>query len=306
LLFFSNVLWVLCLIPGLAADPANPVSFWQIYFLTTPHRWITLLLVATDRDRRDGRDRLFLALAVIAVGAVAATYFATGTLLCLALIDTVWNAWHFGSQHAGVLRIYGRKVGGGWPAFEKHATRLFVAYVSLRVPGWVTGALRADSTLDAAVRVADLVILSIPLGLIAVQLVCPSRAGLGKLVYTCSFSAAYAGLLFAVRADAGPFVFAFALATAIFHATEYLAIVTHYAWRRQSGGPGAFRTMAANWGLVLVLFAGGLGLFESVFGSSLGDLWVGANLAAAFLHYAYDGLIWKLRKHSTASALGVP
>jgi hypothetical protein len=29
------------------------------------------------------------------------------------MIDYVWNAWHFGSQHAGGLRMYARKVGGG-------------------------------------------------------------------------------------------------------------------------------------------------------------------------------------------------
>jgi len=304
LLFFANLPWVLCLIPGLAADPANPVSFWQVYFLTTPHRWITLLLVATDPDRRGGRDRLFVGFAILAVGVVAGTYLAAGTLLCLALIDTVWNAWHFGSQHAGVLRIYGRKVGGGWPALEKHGTRWFVTYVALRVPGWSTGALRSDPYLDAVVRTIDLAVFAIPALLLAVQVRDFTRVGVGKLTYTASVAAVYSGLLLAVRADAGPLLIALTLASSVFHATEYLAIVTHYAWRRQAGGPGAFRAMAANWGLVLILFVGGLGLFEASCGTALGDLWVGGNLAAAFLHYTYDGLIWKLRKPATAAALG--
>jgi hypothetical protein len=49
---------------------------------------------------------------------------------------------------------------------------------------------------------------------------------------------------------------------------------------------------------------GGLGLFEALLGTTLDNWWVGANLAAAFLHYTYDGLIWKLRSPATAAALG--
>jgi hypothetical protein len=109
----------------------------------------------------------------------------------------------------------------------------------------------------------------------------------------------------AVRADAGTLVIAFALASAVFHATEYLAIVTQYAWRREStGAPSLFRIMARSWGLVLILFVAGLGLFEALLGTPLGNWWLGANLTAAFLHYTYDGLIWKLRKPATAAALG--
>lgn len=92
----------------------------------------------------------------------------------------------------------------------------------------------------------------------------------------------------------------------MFHATEYLAVVTHYAWRRAgSGSAGAFRAMAANWLVVLAVFAVGLGTFAAVWGTALGKLWVGLNLTAAFLHYAYDGLIWKLRRPETAAALGL-
>ena len=32
--------------------------------------------------------------------------------------------------------------------------------------------------------------------------------------------------------------------------------------------------------------------------------WIGLNLWAALLHYAYDGMIWKLRRPATAQALG--
>ena len=73
LFFFANLGWLLLLIPGLAtSDHSGPVEFWQIYFLTTPHRWITLLLVATDPERRENRDRLFVGIAVLAALVVMA------------------------------------------------------------------------------------------------------------------------------------------------------------------------------------------------------------------------------------------
>jgi hypothetical protein len=34
-------------------------------------------------------------------------------------------------------------------------------------------------------------------------------------------------------------------------------------------------------------------------------LWQGLNLWASFVHYAFDGMIWKLRRPATAAALGV-
>jgi hypothetical protein len=39
--------------------------------------------------------------------------------------------------------------------------------------------------------------------------------------------------------------------------------------------------------------------------SGLRDLWLGANLWMGLVHYAYDGMIWKLRRPDTAKALGV-
>jgi hypothetical protein len=264
-----------------------------------------LLLVATDADRRNGRDWLFVSLAILAIGVVAGTYLTTGTLLCLALIDTIWNAWHFGSQHAGILRIYSRKSGASWPKLEKHGTRWFITYVALRVTGWSIGYLRTDPSLASVVRIVDIAVLAIPVLLIAVQVPGFRREGTGRLAYALSISALYSGLLTAVHEDAGSLVIAFALASAVFHATEYLAIVTHYAWRRETtGGPSMFRVMARRWGLVLILFVGGLGLFEALLGTALGNWWIGANLTAAFLHYTYDGLIWKLRSPATATALG--
>jgi hypothetical protein len=306
LAFLANVFWPLAFLPWLVEGPAAPLTFWQLYFLTTPHRWITLFLVATDADRRDGRGWLFVTLAVISLLVVGGAYAITGSLLCIGFIDLIWNGWHFGSQHAGVLRMYSRKVGSRWLWIEKHGLRFFVLYIAIRTANWFSGMLHSHSQFQNILDVLDGVAFLVPITLLACQLPDLSRRHLGKLAYVLSTCCVYSGLLLALRAEHERLVMSFSIGSAIFHATEYLAIITHYAWRRREvGSAGAFRSMAIHWSWILatfVLIAGLMGLIIEPISSTL---WIGMNLWGSFLHYAYDGLIWKLRRPATATALGV-
>lgn len=309
LLFLANAAWPLLLVPGVAtAGGGTPVDFWQIYYLTLPHRWITLVLVALDADRRDGRTRALVGVALLAAVAVAGAYLGAGTFVCLALVDYVWNAWHFASQHAGVLRLYSKKLGCGWPGLEKWGVRLFVTYGALRAAGWATGGLESGGELELALHAADLAVLFVPLLLVAHLLSTFTRAAVPKLAYLASVSLLYAGLILSLHADWAAGVVAFAAAGSMFHAVEYLAIVTHYAWRRDgTGSGGAFRALARGWvGFlgVYVLLLGSVGVWAARPDSGWAVAWQGLNLWAAFVHYAYDGMIWKLRRPATAAALG--
>ncbi|HEY1376647.1 MAG TPA: hypothetical protein VGF55_07625 [Gemmataceae bacterium] len=304
LLFVANLGWLLALVPGyVAADGAVHVEFWQVYFLTTPHRWLTLLLVAADPDRRAGRPRLLLTLAALIAAAVAGVYLATGTFLCLLLIDYVWNGWHFASQHAGVLRVYALKTGGGRPVFEKWGLRLFVCYVIARTAGWTTGWLEAVPAAAEWLPVLDGAALALAAALVLPAVFDRPRARPGKTLYLLSVVGLYAALLAALMARAGALVLALTAAGALFHAVEYIALVTHYARRRRAaGGGGAFRVLARHWLTVLAGFVLAVGLLAATAADS--PWWFGLNLWAGFLHYAYDGLIWKLRQPATARALG--
>ena len=63
LLFLANIVWPLLLLPGLSTSSDTVVDFWQVYFLTLPHRWITLLLVVVDPDRRADRSLMLASMA---------------------------------------------------------------------------------------------------------------------------------------------------------------------------------------------------------------------------------------------------
>jgi hypothetical protein len=307
LLFLANLGWLVALLPGfVSAEGTVHVEFWQIYFLTTPHRWITLLLVATDPDRREGRTGLFVAIAVITFAVVWGVKLSTGAFVCLLLVDYVWNGWHFASQHYGVLRIYSRKLGGGFPGLERYGLRLFIFYVIARTAGWSTGWLEVSALGTSWLRIIDLLMLALPTALLAAELIDHSRQRLPKLIYLASVSGLYGTLLLALRGRDTVLILTLTVASATFHAVEYLAIITHYAWRRQTNGSaGLFRAMAGRWLGILAVYLVGFGLLAVVVQRQASEWWLGLNLWAALLHYAYDGMIWKLRRPATAQALGV-
>ncbi len=308
LLLFANLSWVVLLLAALAHPSDSPVEFWVIYYLTVPHRWITLVLVAADPDRRAGSTGSMLAVAGLAAVAVGGVFLGTGELLCLAAIDYVWNAWHFASQHAGVLRIYSRKCGGGWVGLERWGIRLFVTYTALRAAGWTTGWLEADQSVSQGLGWWDLAILTLPIVLLGSQLSQLTVAHTGKLVYLGSVCALYGGFLLSLHYHWAAGVTALATAASMFHAVEYLALVSHYARQRRTiGSDGTFRRLARGWLTFLAVFVlslGSVGVYLTDPANGWNTAWFGANLWAAFVHYAYDGMIWKLRQPATAAALG--
>lgn len=308
LLFFANVAWVAALLPFYLSDDGEPhVRFWQVYFLTTPHRWITLALVATDPDRRAGRSWLFIALAVAAAAVVGGAWAFSGAFVCLAMVDYVWNCWHFGAQHGGILRMYSRRVGHQRPRLETLAMRTLVVYTSLRLAGWTTGWTEVWPTAGSALRIVDLLAL-LPAGiLLALEWSHRPMARAGKISYLTSVTMLYALLLLAVRDGRfGWLILSLTTAAAAFHAIEYLAVVSYYARRRRDQGtPALFQTLARQWLSVIFAFVFAMGIVAMAAESRYREFWFGLNLWAAFLHYAYDGLIWKLRRAATAEALGV-
>jgi hypothetical protein len=303
LLFLANLAWPVLLVPGLVADDrAGPVPFAQLYFLTTPHRWITLFLVAADPERRGGRTWLFAGILALVAAAIVTLQLSSDALICLVMVDFAWNAWHFGAQHAGIARIYARKAGLAYSGFEKNALRVFVPYVLLRVPEWTTSGLSSS-----VVRGADLAMLCVPVVLVVRSLTRDRLSATGKQAYVMSVCVLYACMLaarsFGWYAIQAPLF----LAAAVFHATEYLAIVSIYARGRAARGPsGAFQSMARTWGLVLGTFVLVVGSADVILSRIAFEMAAALNLGAAFLHYAYDGLIWKLRQPATARSFGAP
>ena len=246
LLFLTNAWWLLALLPGfLSAERTPHLEFWQIYFLTTPHRWITLFLVAADPDRRAGRNKLFAAIAVVTLGVVVAVRLGTGGFLCLLLVDYVWNSWHFAAQHAGILRMYVRASRRTPDRNSKRgACASIVFYTSLRLAGWSTGWTEDLPAAQSILSALDIAMTAPVLTLLVAEFTRRPWARPGKVAYLASVAGLYLALLAAVALGKTTLVLSLTTAAAAFHAVEYLAVVTHYAQRRRTQGS---RGCSARW-----------------------------------------------------------
>ena len=332
LLFLANCGWPLVValtvltadaLPesGVLADPVMTLSVY--YLLTTPHRWITLAMVFLDGERFWKRPRAFLGVAIAFALLIGTVWLSTQTLVLLLLVDFAWNAWHYASQHSGISRIYGR---AAWPGvntgtvFEKAALRIFILYAIVRPlvypvfvmeevsswPGWVQGAHAAfvDATVGLVRTVQDveLVLLVLPAMLLVNELRRFRPSAFGRLVYLANVCLLYGSIVVAVHLQIDSrVVLGLLLATSIFHATEYLAIVSWSVWKKHGGtSETLFGHLVPRWGMAMLAFMAILAVTGWMLDVNL-RLWVLVTILVSYLHYAYDGMIWKVRRPASAA-----
>ena len=303
ILFFANVYWLFALFPWYVTPEGTPyIAFWAAYFIATPHRWMTIVLAAGDRDRRYGRTWLFVLLAAITAVAIVAVY--DGSYKRLALFYAILVGWHFATQHAGILRMYGRKAGDRRRWLDTWPPRIFVMYASIRLmPGLD---YLARDLLRVDLPTVDWIVLGLPAAMIVVELLNRPWQRVPKLLYLVSFSGVYSALILAAQSGNEMLGLALLTAATVFHSVEYLALSCFYAKRRETlGSDGFFRKMAVRWTTVFAWFVVTCGLIYSYGDSFVVAIWFGINLWASILHCIYDGMMWRLRDPATAEVLDV-
>ena len=201
--------------------------------------------------------------------------------------------------------MYGLKAGAPSSLIERWGLRLFVTYSILRTASWAAGWAVGDSQLESVVHFIDLAFLILPV-LVILQFVASGIRSLPRAIYLGSVISLYSGILLATTFHASQWLLPLLVGSALFHATEYLAIVTIYANKRETiGSDGRFRMLTRHWLGFLAIYIvslGTLGFTLELHG--MNSIWFAVNIWAALVHYAFDGMIWKLRITSTAQALG--
>ncbi len=317
LFFVANAAWpVLTLVVMLGSEIVNnTLTFWQVYLLSTPHRWITLGLVFLDRERFLQRRGAFLGLAFLAVALVLSVYLSTGTVLLLVAIDFFWNAWHFAAQHSGISRIYARAARPDVQSnglFEKVLLRAFVLYAILRVGLPFATEEASVAWLDGlkwvleGMRFLDFYVLALPAVLLVNELRDFRRAVLPRLIYLASVCGMYTTMVVLIHFNDGdrfkPILTGLFLANAAFHATEYMAIVSWSVQKRHGRGKsGLFAALLPRWGLNLLVFMIVLGWSAWLINEHFIHFWAILTIIVSYLHYAYDGMIWKVRRPASAA-----
>lgn len=305
ILFFVNIYWVLAFLPFYASPDGEPyIQFWMAYFLATPHRWLTLVVAVTDRDRRYGRTWLFVVIAVLIAALIGATLWITGEFRTLFLFYTLMLGWHFALQHRIVLKIYSGKSGEGIRWMEDWLPMIFVVYANVRLLAFLEPILRLPRL--NVLGAVDMAMLAIPMVMIAVELAKFSRERLPKLIYMVSFFGMWSSVLWTAHLHRDLQCAVLLGAVTVYHSVEYLAMVSYYAWhRREIGSKGLFQTMARNWTVVFAWYVIGAGLLYSI-GNAFFVVWCYAiNTWASMLHCAYDGLMWRVDEPETARSFGI-
>jgi hypothetical protein len=150
-------------------------------------------------------------------------------------------------------------------------------------------------------RAGDWAATLVPLLLVAADLRRARAGSHGRTLYLLSVCGLYLALLWAVHARRPALVLALATASALFHAIEYLSLVAWSVNRRHAaagGRLGLLGYLAPRWTLALGVFLLVLGAGGWLLDQYLLEVWLTINVIVAFLHYAYDGMIWRSRPSS--------
>jgi phosphatidylglycerophosphate synthase len=120
-------------------------------------------------------------------------------------------------------------------------------------------------------------------------------------MYFASVSLMFLSLLYAAHLERRQLVIQLSLASAVFHSIEYMAIVmwssTTPKYRERHDVMG---NLARSWLSFLTFFILFLGVTNYLIAEGYEETWILINLIVAFLHYAFDGMIWKSRKKKRA------
>jgi len=298
LLAIANLYWPLLIIPGLVvADRNGPLDFLQTYFISTPHRWITLILVVLDPTRRTGNRRRMVLAAFLAAALIGSIRARFGFLLCLLWIDFAWNAWHFASQHAGVLAIYARKNGSYLPGTLKYLMRISFTSIILLIP--LHSELQGIFGEALKLMICSTIILMTPFVFDA-----SIRQSQSSAIFFASVLSLYTAILACTLTDRFVAANALFFAASTFHAIEYLSIVSRYVISKETAVSHEFPHLTTgfsiNWTTRLIGFLLTCGFVLYQLQTNWPEVSASVNLWAAFLHYAFDGWIWKLRNPTTA------
>lgn len=237
--------------------------------------------------------------------------------LLLVIASALWNFWHTLMQKLGILRVYSRKAGYGKSWLDRSMVWVWF--------GWLFCALAASPEVRRKVSHLGSTGKFLTNSLEPLFQWAPFLAK-GFLAFALTLTAVYIFnefrnrrrfhwpkniFLISILGIYSIFFYDFLVGYVTFgfsHAVEYLAFVNIYS-RRKYGGRPAATSLMARWirhqGRNFLIFVGVSSLiFIPWFRKDPITLnWY--IVATSFMHFLYDGWIWKIRKPEVGASLGI-
>ena len=291
----------------------------------TGHYFATFVRAYGDRELfARFRTRLTVAPIALVITSIALIY--GGHLAAVMLVTALWGFWHWLAQAFGFARIYDSKVGS-------FAARTALLDKALVVAGFVgTVVLNPNSTalfatlfLDVGITLPSAEAFAIAQSVTQVAVVAIAIAYVANLASTIARGQPWSWQKQCMHVTTiGYYWFAFAYAPnvliahvlyEVFHDIQYFAItwITCRARVQREGVTPWLRTMFRPGPAAAVLYIAAMAAFGGldVLGRSMGradpvgQTALGVFLAAAWLHYYYDGFLWKAREAALGADLGI-
>lgn len=281
------------------------------------HRHITFPLVYGDPDIFKVRKKSYITLPIFFSVLTLVALYQKSFLNFLVILSVMWTIFHTLMQKMGILRFYSRKAGYGIPWIDKALvfswffTVLFLMgsapHVRQRVAGYASAGRFLNSVfnsidfiLPTLTAVAMMVAVAVTILFLREEWKNRGRFHLPRNLYVTSILLLF--VTFKYDLLVGYAVFGFS------HAVEYLAFVNIYA-RKKYGGQENSKSLMARWvrrqALSMAIF--------SVILLSIFFYWRSISLTtlniyivgSSFLHFLYDGWIWKVRRPEVGRPLGI-
>lgn len=281
------------------------------------HRHITFPLVYGDPHTFSQRKKWYLSLPLVFGAVTALAFYQPAWLRIVVVISVLWTIYHTVMQKLGILRFYSRKAGSGTATTDRlmvvswFITMVLYLASSEQVRGQAAGYAATGVVLKnffegIAAFLPPLFWLSMIISLVATVLYARiewkqrSHFSWPRNLYMLSILALYS--VFTYDLLVGFAVFGFS------HSIEYLAFVNVYARRKYLSLPrhSSFMAWATRRQLLtfgIFCLTGGL-IF--IFWHSISLRTLNIYIAgSSFLHFLYDGWIWKVRKAQVGEPLGI-
>lgn len=277
------------------------------------HRHYTFPLVYGEREEFNKRKNFYIALPFMAA-LITGGFVVSGFFNILKMISLLWTMFHSVAQKVGIARVYSRKAGYGEAWIEKGLIYSWFLYLFFGI-----AQSEKETLLNFSSGRTILSFIEPHLGVFALisygLFLCAAtftityayqefqnldRISLPKNIYIGATLALY--LIFEYSLIYGYIVFAFS------HAFEYIAFVNIFVaskYKRRPEYRSFLSRASGNLGLYSTGFAGAVLIIcviaQRVDPSAFSIYIVGSS----FLHFIYDGWIWKVRKSQVGEPLGI-